>query len=195
VIRRARGNTYLCAYIGCDESTLIAPGTVEPLRLRGERLTAQHLDLWVRMGKDPRLTATLGRVWTEAHAREKPDWNLRQWGHNGHGHWLFFLKDSARLIGRGGARKMAVDAREEVELGYAVMPGFWGQGLATEMGATSLQGAFDQLRYPSVVAFTLLTNRPSERVRQKRGFGKGHFPAMSNFHGVTRFPREIRRMT
>ena len=153
-----------------EPSNAIAPETVETRRLRGERLTTRHWDHWLRMGTDPRLMATLAGVWTEAQAREKLVWNIRQWEQNGHGQWLFFMKDSARLVGRCGIRKMVVNAKEEVELGYAVMPESWGKGFATEMGAKALQVAFEQLRYPSVVAFTLLNNGPSERVMQKLGF-------------------------
>lgn len=149
---------------------MIAPDTVETLRLRGERLNLGHWDLWLWMGGDPRLMATLGGIWTEAQAREKLEWNIQQWEQNGHGQWLFFMKDSPRLIGRCGIRKMVVNAKEEVELGYAVRPEFWGNGFATEMGAKALQVAFEQLGYPSVVAFTLLNNGPSERVMRKLGF-------------------------
>lgn len=149
---------------------MTAPDNVETSRLCGERLTLQHWDYWLRMGTDPRLMASLGGVWTEAQAREKLEWNMRQWEQNGHGQWLFFLKDSECVIGRCGVRKMVVNAKEEVELGYAVMPECWGQGFATEMGAKALQVAFEQLRCPNVVAFTLLDNRPSERVMQKLGF-------------------------
>jgi RimJ/RimL family protein N-acetyltransferase len=114
--------------------------------------------------------ATLGGIWTEAQAQEKLDWNIRQWEQNGHGQWLFFMKDSGHFVGRCGIRKMVVNAKEEVELGYSVMPELWGQGFATEMGTTAVQVAFEQFGYPSVAAFSLTDNAPSERVMHKLGF-------------------------
>ncbi len=147
-----------------------APDTVETSRLRGERLALRYWDIWQRMGADARLMATLGGFWTEAEARERLRWNCCHWEQTGHGQWLFFMKDSACFVGRCGIRKMIVNTKEEIELGYSVIPEFWGQGLATEMGVTALHVAFGQFGYPSVVAFTLVNNGPSVRVMRKLGF-------------------------
>ena len=149
---------------------MIAPDTVETARLRGERLVLRHWDIWQRMGADARLMETLGGIWKEAQAKERLEWNVNHWEQTGHGQWLFFMKDSAGFVGRCGIRRMIVNAKEEVELGYSVIPEFWSQGFATEMGVTALHVAFKQFRYPSVVAFTLVNNGPSERVMRKLGF-------------------------
>ena len=69
-------------------------------------------------------------------------------------------------------RRMVVDATGEIELGYSVVPELWGRGLATEMGEAAVRVAFGSFGYPSVVAFTLASNAPSERVMQKLGFAR-----------------------
>jgi RimJ/RimL family protein N-acetyltransferase len=108
--------------LGSSElSNMIAPDTIEARRVRGERPTTRRWDHWLRMGTDPCLMVTRGGVWTEAQAREKLEWIMRQWVQNGHGQWLFFLKNGECLIGRCGIRKRVVNAKEEVERGYAVM--------------------------------------------------------------------------
>ena len=122
------------------------------------------------MATDPILMATLGGVWTEEQAREKLRWNCDQWEQHGHGQWLFSLEGAGTFVGRCGIRKLVVNGREEVELGYAVMPALWGNGFAAEMARAALQVAFDSFHYPSVVAFTLVDNRRSERVMQRLGF-------------------------
>jgi [ribosomal protein S5]-alanine N-acetyltransferase len=149
---------------------MMAPDTVEAVRLRGERLASRHWDIWRRMGTDARLMATLGGIWTDAQAREKLESHCHHWDQYGHGQWLFFMKDSAHFVGRCGIRKMIVNAKEEVELGYSVIPELWGQGYAPEMGVTALNVAFGQFGYPSVVAFTLVNNVRSGRVIRKLGF-------------------------
>jgi [ribosomal protein S5]-alanine N-acetyltransferase len=149
---------------------MVAPDTIETARLRGERLALRHWDIWRHMGADVRLMATLGGSWAEAQAREKLEWNCRHWTHHGYGQWLFFLKGSARFVGRCGIRKMLVNGQEEVELGYSVMPELWGHGFAPEMSTPALQVAFEQFGFPSVVAFTLVTNGPAERVMRKLDF-------------------------
>jgi RimJ/RimL family protein N-acetyltransferase len=122
------------------------------------------------MGADATLMATLGGTWSPAQARERLEWNLRHWQEHGHGQWLFFLREDETFVGRGGIRRMLVNQREEIERGYSVMPAFWGQGYAPEMASRALELAFTEFHYPSVVAFTLLDNRRSERVMQKLGF-------------------------
>jgi ribosomal-protein-alanine N-acetyltransferase len=149
---------------------MISLDTVETDRLRGERIHPCHWNIWRSMGANGTLMATLGGTWTEEQAREKLLWNCDQWARHGHGQWIFFLKEEGALVGRGGIRRMVVNEKEEVELGYAVLPERWGMGFAPEMGTKALAVAFDIFHYPSVVAFTLLDNRRSERVMQKLGF-------------------------
>ena len=67
-------------------------------------------------------------------------------------------------------QKNTVSGKEEVELGYALMPEFWGKELAVEIGKKALSIAFDDFNYPSVVCYTLVDNKRSERVMQKIGF-------------------------
>jgi [ribosomal protein S5]-alanine N-acetyltransferase len=47
---------------------------------------------------------------------------------------------------------------------------FWGQGLAVEIGEKALSIAFNQLNYSSVVCYTLIDNKRSQRVMEKIGF-------------------------
>jgi RimJ/RimL family protein N-acetyltransferase len=78
--------------------------------------------------------------------------------------------NNSRFIGRGGLRRAPIDGKDEVEVGYALVPEFWGQGLATELALASVRVAFDVLKVPEIVSFTLPTNRKSRRVMEKAGF-------------------------
>ena len=51
-----------------------------------------------------------------------------------------------------------------------VVPDRWNQGLATELGAASLEVAFGPLGLVDVVSFTLPHNQASRRVMEKLGF-------------------------
>lgn len=142
---------------------------IETHRLYGERICPAHWQTWRGVGADPRVMATLGGVWSEEEARKKLEWNCRQWDENGHGLWMFFLRTTGGFAGRCGIRRMSVNGTDEIELGYAVVPALWGQGLAAEMGVAALDIAFKAFDYASVVAFTLVENKPSQRVMQKLG--------------------------
>lgn len=59
----------------------------------------------------------------------------------------------------------------EVELGYMLDPGHWGQGLATEAVKAMLDAAFRYAAIEAVSAWTRLNNPGSRRVLEKCGFG------------------------
>jgi [ribosomal protein S5]-alanine N-acetyltransferase len=137
---------------------------IETSRLRGERIRKSHWQFWQSIGANPTVMATLGGVWSEKEARKKLQWNCDQWNNYGHGQWMFFDKATGEFVGRGGIRKVILTDREEVELGYSLMPTFWGQGLATEIGEKAVLIAFKEFSYSSVVGYTLVNNKKSERV-------------------------------
>ncbi|HLG27036.1 MAG TPA: GNAT family N-acetyltransferase [Paenisporosarcina sp.] len=84
--------------------------------------------------------------------------------------WMFYLKDTREWVGRAGLRRVDVGGHEEIEVGYALMPKFWNQGLATEMTQACLEVAFEVVRLDDTVSFTLTTNKASQRVMEKAGF-------------------------
>ena len=143
---------------------------IETRRLTGESVRESHLYLWRQIGSNRQVMATLGGVWTSEKASQKIQWNCEQWKLHGHGQWTFFDRTNKEFAGRGGIRKVVVNDREEVELGYALMPQFWGRGLAVEIGEKALSIAFDRFNYPSVVCYTLTGNKRSQRVMEKLGF-------------------------
>lgn len=143
---------------------------IETQRLRGERIRESHWQQWLQICSNPTVMATLGGVWNLAKAQHKMQLNCREWDRNGHGQWVFFDRATDKLVGRGGIRKVTVNDRQEVELGYVLMPDFWGQGIAVEIGKKAVAIAFNQFNYPSVVCYTLVDNHQSQRVMQKIGF-------------------------
>src|SRR5262249_60824821 len=139
-------------------------------RLAAERLRADHFENLCRMDGDARVMATLNGVRTAEQTRKYLDTNLAHWDRHGFGLWVFRDRADGRYAGRGGLRHVAVEGRDEVEVSYALMPDFWGRGLATEIARASVAIAFGPLGLAELVCFTLPTNRASQRVMVKAGF-------------------------
>ena len=57
-----------------------------------------------------------------------------------------------------------------MEIGWAVVPERWGEGLGTELARASVAVAFGELGLDTVVAFTQPGNAASRRVMEKAGF-------------------------
>ncbi len=122
------------------------------------------------MNADPRVMATLGGVMTpEATAAQLARFEAH-WERYGFGRWTLRDPATGAFVGRGGLMHVLVDDRDEVEIGYAVVPEFQGKGLATELARESARVAFEELGLPELVCFTLATNRASQRVMERAGF-------------------------
>lgn len=139
-------------------------------RLLLRRMSGENLDDLTRMFLDPRVMATLGGVRSPDETREWLSRYLEHWRQHGFGLWLVFDRETGRFAGRGGLHHVLIDDRDEIEVGYALVPEFWGRGLATELARESIRVAFEVLNLPELVCFTLTTNRASQNVMRKAGF-------------------------
>lgn len=84
--------------------------------------------------------------------------------------WLFWLVvERGAVVGTAGF-KGPPDADGAVELGYGLVPGARGRGLATEAVGALLAWAFADSRVRTVVAHTEARNEASVRVLAKLGF-------------------------
>jgi RimJ/RimL family protein N-acetyltransferase len=143
---------------------------IETPRLRGERIGSHHnADLHALLG-DPRVGATMGGVLSPARVAALTVTMAGHWERHGFGYWVWREKATGLVVGRGGLQRKHVGGRDEVEVGWTVMPDRWGEGLATELGAAAVRHAFGALGLSEVVAYTTPTNVSSRRVMEKLGF-------------------------
>jgi ribosomal-protein-alanine N-acetyltransferase len=149
-------------------------GTVSSLdafttpRMHAERLRPDYQADLRRMDSDENMMATLGGIREDAASSEYLARNLEHWAEHGFGLWM--LRDlEGTMIGRAVLRHLEIDGVDEVEVGYGFLPEFWGRGLATEIARACVCIGLERLRFPSLVAVTLTSNRGSRRVLEKTG--------------------------
>jgi RimJ/RimL family protein N-acetyltransferase len=118
---------------------------------------------WPPPGNDRSSQAWLaGRIVGDA---DRPGW------------WLWYVVRRPRghetrrreLIGNAGF-KGAPDAHGSVELGYALLPGWQGQGYGTEVAGGLVRWAFSHQRVERIMAETYPEFVASVRVLEKHGF-------------------------
>lgn len=88
--------------------------------------------------------------------------------HPGYGAWLAFHRGSGEFVGRFSLKPNA-PSEGDAEIGYGMMPEWWGQGLATEASLEIMRYAFDDLQIERFVATTMATNMRSRRVMERLG--------------------------
>ena len=135
-----------------------------------QRMRVEDLGDLTRLHLDPRVMATMGGIRSPEATAEWLDRQIGHWERCGFGLWMARERASGQFAGRGGLHHIEIDGRDEIEVGYCFRAEFWGRGLATELARESVRVAFEMLRLPAIVCFTLPTNFASQRVMQKAGF-------------------------
>ncbi|MEZ9526330.1 GNAT family N-acetyltransferase [Enterovibrio norvegicus] len=96
----------------------------------------------------------------------------------GWGFWAVELKSTGQFMGFVGLHTQdensGIPDVPFIEIGWRLASEFWGMGYAPEAAEKALQYAFEDLDTPSVYAFTVLDNLPSQRVMVKIGMVNSH---------------------
>ncbi|QDV61158.1 GNAT family N-acetyltransferase [Crateriforma conspicua] len=85
----------------------------------------------------------------------------------GFGRWACVEKQSGRVIGFCGLKYLP--DLDEVDVGYRLMPEFWGRGFATEACAACLEFGFRILQLKEIIAMVMPANAASIGVVRKCG--------------------------
>ncbi len=128
------------------------PESFTTARLEAERLTAAHEAEVQRMHRDAKTMAYLGGVRDAEFTKAYLEKNLLHWETFGFGVWILREVGGGEPIGRAVLRHLLVDDFDEVEVGYAFYPPYWGRGLATEVTRVCLEFAYDFLGFDTIVA-------------------------------------------
>ncbi len=142
---------------------------IETDRLVLRRFTAADRDTVARWNADPEFTRYLAGVQTRAQSDEAFDRWERHWAEHGFGLMAVVWSETGELIGRAGPQyhRMWPD---DPEVGWALDPAWWGQGIATEAGRASVDWGFGELGYARLVSITTDPNIASRNVMSKLGF-------------------------
>jgi ribosomal-protein-alanine N-acetyltransferase len=144
---------------------------LETERLRVRRLSPGDAGFVLRLLNEPSFLENIGdrgvrtRQDAEEYIRSGPPGTHARLGF---GLDLVELKDSRAPIGICGLLKR--DHLEHPDLGYALLPEFWGHGYAAEAAAGVVAHARDVLQIRTLLAVTSPGNESSARVLERAGF-------------------------
>ena len=141
--------------------------TSERLMLR--RLTADDLELLVRMHSDERVMRYAGgvrdRAGSEAMLRERILDYYDE--HRGLGVWATIERATGACVGIHNLNHLY--GEPDIQVGYMLYPECWGRGYATEMCVALLRHGFVTVGLPRIVAITDPDNAASQHVLRKAG--------------------------
>lgn len=85
-----------------------------------------------------------------------------------YGRWAVESKKSGTYVGSFAV--IPVEGKEEMQLGYALLPPHWGKGYATELARAGLDYVFTKTPLDPIHAYAEVPNHSSQKVLLKVGF-------------------------
>jgi len=105
-------------------------------------------------------------------ARKVIDFIRQQYVDNGIGRWAIIEKATSKFAGWTGlklVREKINNHSDFYDLGYRLIPKFWGKGIATETAKACVSYGFDRLNLDSIYGMADIDNKASINVLQKAG--------------------------
>lgn len=145
--------------------------TIETPRLILRDWRDQDVEAWVAMNADPRVTEFFPKIYTRELSEASAAAIRAQLKRDGFGWWALEVRGGPAFIGSIALQAVPFDAAftPANEIGWRLAFQDWGNGYATEGARAALDFAFNELKWPEVIAFTAASNLRSQRVMNRLG--------------------------
>jgi RimJ/RimL family protein N-acetyltransferase len=94
----------------------------------------------------------------------------------GHTFWIAEDRENREIIGFCGIKRVNAPGAGELtglhEIGWRLIPEYWGKGIAKEAALASLDLAFGRFAAPLVIATTVAQNAPSQGLMMRLGMSR-----------------------
>jgi RimJ/RimL family protein N-acetyltransferase len=132
---------------------------------------------WARLNDDAHTMRFYPAVLDRAASDALADRFAARLAEQGWGLWAVEVLDGDSFIGSVGLNAPTFDAHftPAVEVGWRLLPAYWGEGYATEAARAAVDFGFARLGLDEIVSFTTTANQPSRRVMER--LGMTHDPA------------------
>lgn len=145
----------------------VAVPTLETQRLRLRGWRADDIDAIAAFYADESTARFVGGTCSRRDAWRRMAAITGHWSLRGYGIWVIEARATGEFLGFSGL--WCPDEFPEIEIGWNLLPRYWGQGYAGEAAARGRDFAFTALRLPTLVSYIVPENAPSQKVARKLG--------------------------
>lgn len=143
----------------------------ESQRLLFRTILTSDFDAWLPFHQNP----LSSQYWTglpknpvEA-CQQQFDAIFERYINNKGGMNALICKKTTDLVGFCGLLMQTVNGKDELEIGYSILPSYWGNGYATEAAIKCKEVAFVNAWAPHLISIIHVNNLPSKKVALKIG--------------------------
>lgn len=141
----------------------------ETTRLLVRQFTVDDKENFYRINSHPLVMEYIRPVKNQEETDHFLKINIEQYGkHPQYGRWAAIEKASGITV--GSFALIPIEGSEKMQVGYALMPEYWGKGYATELTLAGLQYIFTETDIQLIYAVTEEPNTGSQNVLFKVGF-------------------------
>ena len=143
----------------------------ETSRLVIRPLVEKDADEWLSFIMDKSATKYFPDEWKLKPEKSKEwiEFQLTRYRENRYGLQALIEKKSGKLVGQSGLLTQVVEGKDELEIGYHLLPDFWGNGYATEAAGEFKKMCFENRLAESVISIIDIDNILSQKVAQRNG--------------------------
>ncbi|SMO93063.1 GNAT family N-acetyltransferase [Melghirimyces algeriensis] len=144
---------------------------IESNRLLFRPYTLDDLDFYASLWGNPEVVRYIGKGKTKTieESRRSMENRLLPGYRDGLGLFAMVLKANNQLIGHAGLIEQKVDGQQEIEIGYWLLPDYWGKGLAKEAAITFKDYGLFELKYHKLISLINPNHPASIFVAKKAG--------------------------
>ena len=147
----------------------------ESTRLRFRLLEKEDFDTWLDLFKNPDVAGFIGFADIPTAEEQCKKWFAAvetRYNNDTGGLNVLIDKSTNEFIGQCGLLVQEVDNKQELEIGYSILPKFWNMGYATEAAQKCRDYAFEHSFTESIISIVHIDNIKSEKVALKNGMVK-----------------------
>ncbi|PFA19262.1 GNAT family N-acetyltransferase [Bacillus cereus] len=161
-------------------------------RLQFRKYTMTDLDFYASLWGNEKVMRYIGNGTPKTYVqckRSLESWVLPSYK-NGLGLFLMIEKGTSTPIGHAGLVRQQVDGKEEIEIGYWVLPEYWGKGYAKEAATAFRDYGFQALGLKKLISLINPDHPASIFVARKTGMS---YEKTASFHGIDVLVYAIKR--
>jgi len=145
--------------------------TIKTERLILRPWKEEDLESLSRLNADPRVMEFFPGLLTREESAARLECYAKHILNHGWGLWAVSVPGVSDFIGWIGLWRIGFEAHftPAIEVGWRLLPEFWGQGYATEGARAAIQYGFNTLKLDEIVSITVPANLRSRRIMEKLG--------------------------